>query len=188
MSRTPAKMGAVEAINDTTPYPRGVVNINGKPSEIIPFFPYGFCANPPLESLGINLASTGSDGVKWFFSDDFTNRFRNLLPGEVQVGNYELQNYIKFDNIGKITIRTGNTIVEMFKSGDVTVTTPTNLTATAGGTININAPLVNINGDVNITGNLNVTGNDFEHNGTNVGDDHRHSNVEPGSGNSGNPI
>lgn len=41
--------------------------------------------------------------------------------------------------------------------------------------------------DIEIDGNLSVTGT-FHNNGTNVGSDHKHSGVQPGAGNTGNPI
>lgn len=61
--------------------------------------------------------------------------------------------------------------------GDVTVTTPAALTATAEGGATINADTV-------INGTLAVNGSSLTHNGTDVGDTHRHPQGNDSAGNS----
>lgn len=174
MSLTPPNMSAVESTDDTTPYGRAIVNVHGKPSEVTLFFPYGHCANPPQGSLGVNIASAGADGIKWLFSDDMINRFRDLQPGEVQTGNYGAQNYTKYDNDGVITLKTGTTTVLLFRDGNVEVNTDADVTITAAGNVNINCTNLNVTGNTNIDGNFAAANGTFTHNGTNVGSTHTH--------------
>lgn len=51
----------------------------------------------------------------------------------------------------------------------------------------INGDLV-VNGNVTIKGDLAASGGDFTHNGTDVGDQHKHSEVEKGGSNTGAPV
>lgn len=106
----------------------------------------------------------------------------------------------------------GETYVEVDPAGSVNVVAPGNVTVTAGGdiiaaaggeatvtspsVINLTAPAVNISGTLTmggtglsgtLTGNFNVVGT-FKVNGVDVGDTHKHSGVQSGGSNTGNPI
>jgi hypothetical protein len=64
-----------------------------------------------------------------------------------------------------------------------------NIELTADGTLKLNAATVEINAtNLNIASNVAITGDTLTHNSKNVGSTHSHSNVQPGSGNSGGPV
>lgn len=64
-----------------------------------------------------------------------------------------------------------------------------NMELIADGMLRINATTVEINADnVIINGNTKITGDMLTHNNVNVGDDHKHSGVDAGSSNTGNPV
>lgn len=52
----------------------------------------------------------------------------------------------------------------------------------------VNAPEIALNGNVTVTGNSTSVGGTMTHNGKNIGANHQHSGVQPGSGNTGGPV
>ena len=159
--------------NDSESYPRAQATYSEKPTEIVRHSPYGLCSNPPVGSLGILFEIQGRESVKYGVFDNVTRRFKNLLPGEVQVGNYDKLTSIKFDNNGTITITA---------TADVVVNA-TNVTVNATQTI--------VNGDVIIDGDLDVTGEVTATEyiaGTINLTTHIHDGVESGIDNSGPPV
>lgn len=77
--------------------------------------------------------------------------------------------------------KTGNVNgVRHWHHAKITINADTNIESTAQKHI--------FTGDIEITGNFKATGGSFLHNGVNVGSSHQHSNVQPGSGNSGPPV
>lgn len=74
--------------------------------------------------------------------------------------------------------------------GKITASAGTDIEATANGNINVTAVnTVNITGSsINLVGNVAISGGSLTHEGTNIGDNHKHSGVESGLSNTGNPI
>ena len=70
-------------------------------------------------------------------------------------------------------------------TGDVIINSPSQVTVNAN-TAEVNADST-INGDLTVNGNVAFNGTSVQHNGTNIGDDHTHSGVTTGSGNTGTP-
>jgi hypothetical protein len=65
------------------------------------------------------------------------NRFKNLLPGEVQLGNTVTQAYIKFNQDGTVEIKTNSNLIinansAMVNATDTTVNGNVNLGGTGG--------------------------------------------------------
>jgi phage baseplate assembly protein gpV len=58
----------------------------------------------------------------------------------------------------------------------------------SAGNLTITAPNLTFVGDVTVTGKLDVNGPSLQHNGVNVGDDHKHKDTQPGGGQSGTPV
>jgi lipopolysaccharide export system protein LptA len=71
------------------------------------------------------------------------NRFSELSPGEVAVGNQVTQSYIKFDDEGNI---------EIISTSDLNVTVTGNVNLSVQGNVNVTATTTTINGDVNLGG------------------------------------
>jgi hypothetical protein len=64
-----------------------------------------------------------------------------------------------------------------------------NVELTADGTMRLNATTLEINAtNLNITSKVAISGDTLTHNSKNIGSDHKHGLVQPGSGNSGDPI
>jgi len=72
-----------------------------------------------------------------------------------------------------------------FTGSGIIIYSPTSITHEAPE-VNVNANNINLNGVVNVDGNLNVTGTTIG-NGINL-NTHVHKDVQPGTGNTGEPI
>lgn len=80
---------------------------------------------------------------------------------------------LKIQTVGDITVEGGE---------DISVTAVGDISMTTGGTMTLEAEQLNVNAPVVITGDS------VSHNGINIGDDHVHSGVDPGGGDSGPPL
>lgn len=91
----------------------------------------------------------------------------------------------------RVTLRYGATTIYLAKDGSMEVNAPAGTVWNGPGTLNgdwtHNGNLTR-NGDLTGNGSISQSGGSFTHDGTNVGATHRHSGVEPGSGNSGGPV
>ncbi len=103
--------------------------------------PYGLFTNVPLEYHMIIFNFNGAEENKAGIGYLHKNRYKNLLPGEVQVGNPFHGNSIKFDNDGNIlTNSAANT--DLVVGNNYTLTTENDGTITIGGDY-----IVSITGD-----------------------------------------
>lgn len=78
-------------------------------------------------------------------------------------------------------------VAQVVAETSVTVDTP-ETTLTGNLTIAGNLTMGGGSSTATVNGSLHVVGPDFTHNGTNVGDDHRHSGIQPGGSNTGSPV
>lgn len=103
------------------------------------------------------------------------------------------------DSKTKLAIhRDGHIVVKANDLGTITMANTGKITADAngasvlvldeGGNSTLDATTFTVNANTVINGNFNANGSVFEHNNVNVGFDHDHSDVEPGSGTSGPPV
>ena len=78
------------------------------------------------------------------------------------------------------------------KGGERVITAKGNIVIRAGGTITLRGEVVAVEsgGDTTIDagGNIETTSTELNHNGKNVGDDHKHSDVKSGADNTGPPV
>ena len=86
---------------DDVDYQFAQVEYMGKVVDVENIVPYGFCNNPPAESIGI-LFDVGSDDNQVSIFNKHKERFKNLLEWEVQIGNYKTKSSIKFEDSGNI--------------------------------------------------------------------------------------
>lgn len=135
------RQARVVSIDDDNDYRTGVVEVMGKQTEVLIHGTYGHAYNPPENSTGTLLASAGGDATKYFFPDQPNQRYRGLGPGEVQTGNYEGGNSIKYDSDGNITISTMGSTVVVSRNGNITITP-------SGDVIVENADVIVNGGDV----------------------------------------
>ncbi len=112
---------------DNNPFPSGKYSASGRDNKFIRMSVYGICSNPPIKSHILILNGQGRESTKFGFVNDFFNRKKNLAEGEVVLFNTKTGSFVYLKSDGGIDI-------------------------SASGDINIDAPTVNITGDVNITG------------------------------------
>lgn len=125
--------------DDTKNYQVGQISYLGKPggdAEILSL--YGFSFNPPLNSQGVVLTISGREENRVALLNLPKQRFKNLLPGEVQVGNFEQQTSIKFDNDGNVTITSTKDVI-VNSARDVTVASGRNVGITATGDVTVSS-------------------------------------------------
>lgn len=104
---------------------------------------------------------------------------------------------IKIDSGGNLTIDVKSTVhnsppVTINASDSVTVNSPSstfNGDVTVNGMLTYTAGLTGSGGGgASIAGGVSITGGSVTHNGTNIGDDHKHSGVKSGGSNTGGPV
>jgi len=122
MDQRTIRQASLKEVDDTTPYRRAVVEVYGKKTEVLLFTPYGISTNPPVDSLGVVFQTTGNEGVKYSMMDNAVARFKNLEPGEVQLGNYGLGS-VKFAKDGNIIINSDSATITMEPGGAITIDT-----------------------------------------------------------------
>lgn len=183
------KRAAISKVSqDTGQYSIAQITYNEKVGNCELLFPYGFCANPPEKSLVLVWNVHGQEENRVGMANDPINRFRELKEGEVQVGNYETESSIKFDENSDILVDSKNdykldsardiicTCVQNYSlavTGTYTVTIESTSTLTFeddvtidfqgdvtidGNTITITADTIEVTGDIEVDGNISLTG------------------------------
>lgn len=165
------KQAILTAITDAGNYPRASAVYKGKPTECIRHSVYGVSSAPPGGSLGILFEVDGSNGTRYGIFDYVTGRFKNLTPGEVQIGNYLTQASIKFDKDGNVLVNVPSGNLTANVSGNTDITTDTlSINASNGSTIN---GTLNVNGVVTatdfISSSISVSFNSHFHTGDSGG-------------------
>ena len=137
-------------------YPRAQVSYMENALDVTRMSVYGIDYNPKVGALGLMASINGrSDDVLAFFHDP-VNRFKDLKPGEVQVGSPETKTSIKFPINKNMEIKitdSGDLVIEV-AGGNAEITVEGNLTADISGTASITCPTVTIDGDLVVTGTI----------------------------------
>ena len=102
-------------------------------------FPYGFSANPTLNSLVLLFNVNGQEQNLAGIVNDPPNRFKDLKPGEVQVGSFDKKTSIKFNSDGDVIINSPSNDVIIEAAKNVTVSAQSDVTINAANDININS-------------------------------------------------
>ena len=148
-------------VEDTEDFQVMQVEYMGRAADIENILPYGLCSNPPTNSLVVMMNVNALEENRVGIANSPRIRFKNLLEGEVAVGNYLTGSVVKFLADGNIEVTSANDLVvtvagdETVTIGgdaDVTVTGTTTLTST--GNVSITAPLTTVTGDLTVTGTL----------------------------------
>lgn len=164
-------------INDASNFQIMQVSYMGKTADIENILPYGLCSSPPVDSLSLVFTVNAQEENRAGITNSPNIRFKNLLEGEVAVGNYLTGSVVKFLADGNIEITsandlvvtvagdesvsisggstvdiTGDSAITVGGNAEVTVTGTTTLTST--GNVSITAPLTTITGDLTVTGTL----------------------------------
>jgi phage gp45-like len=147
----------------------------GRASNVHAIYPYGFCGNPPVDSLVHILAINGNEENKAGIANHDTRRFKDLEPWEVALGNYLTRSRVKFLNNGDIEIFSANDKkilvskdMEVTVGGNVTINVTGTADVTSTGAMSITAPTLTIDADTAFTGTLTS-------NGKNISDSHSHT-------------
>lgn len=187
--------------SDTTPYQIVQCQYLGHVADVESIVPYGLSNCPPINSTGIMVSILSNEENRAAFFNIPQERFKNLKPYEVQIGNYKTRSSVKFDNDKAIVINSEGKITVLSKE-DLSITTTGNIDINATGNVNIKAtgsstiesdgnliikaPQITLDGTVIIPENLSVSG-------TITGDgidlsSHIHSGVQTGTSNTGPPV
>ncbi len=101
--------------------------------------PYGLFVNAPVDSHMIVWNFNGLEENKGGMAYLHANRYKNLNPGEVQVGNPFHGNYVKFDNDGNVLIKSSlNTTINSDGNINATAVKSITLSATTNATFSAN--------------------------------------------------
>ena len=95
---------------DSADFPTAQVDYLGKTKEIELVFPYGLAANPKEKCFTLLFSVNGQEDNILGIAHNPTNRFKNLTPGEVVVGNSYVNTKIYFKADGTIEIFTDKTL------------------------------------------------------------------------------
>lgn len=142
---------------------KAACNFLGQNRDIKQVSSYGVYSHPPIGSNWIIFSSRANSDDLHGIGNDYKNRPKNLLEGEVVLQNLLTGAFIKFDAVGNIEVFTDKDIIAT--AANITASALTNITATAGvdatltaGTnIAVNAPNILVNGaNTTITSSTNV--------------------------------
>lgn len=123
--------------------------------------------NPPTEGEQVLLISPGGDPAAAVV---ITGLYRQTHPAPAVSGN-----------VWHVVMPDGAVIEYDHAAQHLSANLPGSAEVTAAGGITLNADTV-------INGSLVINGSDVTHNGTNIGDTHKHTGVVPGGGQSGGPV
>lgn len=141
----------------------------GKTQDLKPLGIYGISFNPPLDSFGVAFSANGYDDDIFVAVDRPDLRFKNLLPGELKIGNYLTGDFVYFKADGT---------VEVTSSVKITVTAP-EVKIVASTKVEITSPLVEVSGTVEAADFISPSVPSYEA--------HVHSGVTGGPSNTGGP-
>lgn len=138
---------------DINDYPTQQVDIMGKQTESVPWFPFGMHANTPVDNLSLAFMVGGQRGSLVTLPGSPDDRPKDLLPGEVALYHPATGSFIKFKATGNIDISTAVGGKVNITSTEVNVTTTGDVNVIAGGDVDVDAT-----GDVEVTavGNVDV--------------------------------
>lgn len=163
--RSLIRTAVVSLLNkDDGEYPTTQVAANDVAHEAFRYSPYGMASHPPTDSLAVVLAANGHSADPIALLCSPTLRQKELLEGEVVYENPVAGTTMKFNNAGDIEIETGpngsltltipNGDATIEVTGDVNLDVSGNAALTVTGTVDIDAPTVNMTGNLNVTGTI----------------------------------
>lgn len=138
---------------DLDNYSVSQVTYNGKTGDCELIWPYGFCANPPKNSIVLMFNVMGQEENRAGFANLPQMRFKGLKEGEVVVGNYLTKSFVKFTQEGNVEIFSSlDTNLEVVKTLNVVVGAGINIVCGADCTIDGSGFTLNVLGDVHLGG------------------------------------
>lgn len=132
---------------DSLPRPISQITYYNKTAPFQVISPYGLSVNLPLDTKVVLFSINGHEENRAGIGFSQADRFKNLSPGEVVVGNPKTQAYVKFDKDGNI---------EIISKKDLNITTEGNLNITADDDVTIKCDTFNVEAS---TTNLGTGGN-----------------------------
>lgn len=101
------KIARIVSVDDSKDVRFGVVKYLGKEQSCAIFTPYGLMSNPPENSMGPVFQIDGEESKLMGMFDRTDNRpVKDLVSGEVVVGNYETGEYVRFKDGNIVEIQT----------------------------------------------------------------------------------
>lgn len=173
-------------VRDTGKIPDAQCAFMGQTKNVKNVTPYGFYCSPVIGSQWVIFSSRANSDDLQGIGNDYENRPKNLLTGELILQNLLTGAFAKFDALGNInvfaptSVNVTSPIITATATTSITATAPL-ITATATTSAVVTTPLLaitatttNIVGNVNITGVLTVNGvnhNDHVHKENDVPND-----------------
>jgi phage gp45-like len=156
------KQAYINSTGDSGEHQTVEIQHNGRTTKASTYTPYGYDSHCPEGGLA-RVISSGSEENRVALCDFPQIRPKNLVPGECQITNYLLGQFIKLNSLGQIVLSAG----------------PSSITITPAGIV-ITAPQVTVNGAVFSTNDMVLGGITYT--------THRHKNVQSGPNNTGTPL
>lgn len=136
------KVARLESVDDSGAIRRGRVTYMGHENfPVMLLSPYGLAHNPPASSFVLLLSQNGQESNAIGIAEDPNGRPRDLQPGEAMLYNQVTGDFIHLKTDGTISVKSGSKI-------------------------DIDAPEVEIVGNVTVDGDLTVNGDIEAVNGT----------------------
>ena len=134
--------------DDSKFFPESQIKAKFKVQNSVLLMPYGINSVPPINSFGVTFAIGGDEGNNVTIPHAPHLRVKGLKAGEVVVSNLLTGSKVKFSQDGSIEVDSKNKIA-INAAGEITIDAPV---------LTINAPVINMIGNVNLTGNLTGSG------------------------------
>lgn len=123
------KQAVITAVtDDSSAYPQGQCEHNGKIINYTRLSPYGLDSNPPKDYHLLLLSSQEQEGVRFGMASNMNNRKKEIKENGVALYNPVTKSFIFIDDDGNI---------EIDSQKDVTVETVGNVTVTPQGSVTI---------------------------------------------------
>jgi phage gp45-like len=154
------KQAVITAVtDDSSAYPQGQCEHNGKIINYTRLSPYGLDSNPPKDFHLLLFSSQAQEGVRFGMASNMNSRKSGLEKGEIAVYNPVTKSFVFFKENGDIEIDSQKDVVinclgdtKITATGDVNLH-GVNITATASAQASVVAPIV----DVTATTSASVT-------------------------------
>ncbi len=144
--------------SDDSAYPIGQATSNRKSNKFTRLSTYGVCANPPRDSHVLLFNSQGQESNKFGILNDFINRKKNLLEGDVVLVNTITKSYVYLKSDISIEIKSDGLVKIISDSFEIESTGLVKIVSDSvkiesTGAVEVEASAVNItNSNVTVTG------------------------------------
>jgi phage gp45-like len=132
------KIAKLLSVDDSGDYQFMTVTTLGKTQKVLSFKPYGLMSSPPVDSVVGLWSQQGQESNGIGIADDPKNRIvKNMVEGEVALGNYITASHVKFDEDGNSLVAASNDAI-LFGFREVALLAVAEKVSITGPTIEMN--------------------------------------------------